>query len=151
MPPIVLHQAKEYSQDIHHSIPLEWEFHHTRSGYMDRDRWLKTMTQFSNICGASPVSNKILLFGGHDSHFNDCALTKTTGENIQPFVLKAGDSINKQSNGNGPNSKLKALYKTSRAEWILKYGTLPLQPHHMNSVLFETWEAFKLSAVDIIS
>ena len=75
IPPVVAHQAKDYSQDLHHKIPLEWTVHHTAYGYMDRDRWLKAMTQFYNIWGASPINNQILFFGGHDSHFDERALT----------------------------------------------------------------------------
>ena len=119
MPPVVVHQAKEYSQDLHHDIPLDWTVHHTSSGYMDRDRWLKAMTQFSNRCGASPVNNQILFFDGHDSQFDDRALTQMQIENIQPFILKVEDSINDQPNDNRPNSKLKALYNISKAEWML--------------------------------
>ena len=89
MPPVIFHQAKEYSQDIHHNIPLYWTVHHTSSGYMDRDGWLKAMTQFSNICGASPVNNQILFFDGHDIHFDNRALTQMQSKNIQPFILKA--------------------------------------------------------------
>ena len=77
---------------------------------MDRDGWIKAMTQLSNICGASPVNNQILLFDGNDSHFENHALTQMKIKNIQPFILKVGDSINNQTNDNGPNSKLKALY-----------------------------------------
>ena len=33
---------------------------------------------------------------------------------------------------------------------MLKYGTTRFQPHHMNSVLVETWEAFTVSAGNII-
>ena len=67
-------------------------------------------------------------------------------KNIQPFILKVGDSINDQPNGNKPNSTLKALYNISNDKWMLKYGTTRFQPHHMISVLVETWEAFKVSA-----
>ena len=59
-------------------------------------------------------------------------------KNIQYFILKAGDSINYQPNDNRPNSKLKAFYNISKAEWLLKDGTTWFQPHHMNSVLVET-------------
>ena len=103
MPPVIVHQSKEYSQDLHHNIPLYWIFHHTPSGYMDRYGWLKVMTQFSNICGASPVNNHVLFFDGNDSHFDDCSLTQTQSKNIQPFIPKVGDSINDQPNDNGPN------------------------------------------------
>ena len=94
MPPIVVHQAKYYSQYIHHNIPFEWIVHHTPSGYMDRDGWLKSMTQLYNICGASPINNQIRFLSGNYSHFNGRALTKMQSKNIQPFILKAGDPIN---------------------------------------------------------
>ena len=76
MLPIVVKQAKEYYQYIHHNIPLDETVHHTPSGYMYRDGWLKAMTQLSNICGASPVKNQILFFNGHSCHFDNRALTK---------------------------------------------------------------------------
>ena len=138
MPPVVVHQSKDYSQDLHQNIPFDWRVHHTPYGYMDRDEWLKATTKFYNICGASPVNNQILLFGGNDSHFNDHALTQMKTKNIQPFILKAGDPINDQPNNNGPNSKLKSLYNVLKDQWILKYGTTRFQPNHMNSVLVET-------------
>ena len=68
------------------------------------------MTQFSNVCGASPVKNQIIFFDGHDSHFDDRTLIHMKFRNIQPFILKAGDLINDQSNYNGTNFKLKSLY-----------------------------------------
>ena len=71
-------------------------------------------------------------------------------KNIQPFILKAGYSINDQPNDNGPNSTLKALYNILKAKWILKYGTTRFQPHHMNSILVEAWGAFKVSSGNII-
>ena len=138
MPLIIVHQSKEYYQDIHHSIPFDWTVHHTSSGYTDRDGWLKVMTQFSNICGASHVKNQILFFYGHGIHFDDHALTQIQIKNIQPFVLKVGDSINDQPNDNGPNSKLKYLYNILNSKWMLNYGTTRFQPLHMNSVLVET-------------
>ena len=147
---IVFHQAKEYSQYLHHNIPSDWKVHHTPSGYMARDGWIKAITQLSNICGTYPVNNQILFFDGQDSQFDDCALTQIQSKKINPFILKAGDSINDQTNENGPNSKLKALYNISKAKWMLKYVTMRFQPHHMNSVLIESWEAFKVSHGNII-
>ena len=88
MPPMIVNQAKKYSQDIHYNIPLDWIVHHTPSGYIDRYGWLKAMTQFSNLCGDSPVNNYILFFDGHDSHFNDGSIRKMMYKNIQPFFSK---------------------------------------------------------------
>ena len=146
MPPIVVHQDKEYSQYLHQNIPLEWKFHHTPYGYMDRYQWLKTMSNFSNICGASPINNQIILFDGHDSQFDDCYPKQMQRKKIEPLILKAVDSINDQPKDNGPNKKLKALCNTSEAKWMLNCGTLRFQPYHMNSVLVETQEAFTISA-----
>ena len=93
------------------------------------------MTQFYNLCGASPVNNQILFFDGHDSHFDDGALSKMMCKNIQNFVLKLGNSINDQTNDNGPNAKVKSLYNVAKSAWMLKYGTKFFLHHHMNSVL----------------
>ena len=139
MHPVAVHQAKEYSQYLHHNIPLDWTVHLTPSGYMDRDMWLKAMTQLSNICGASPAKNQILFFDGHDSHLNNRALTQMQRKKIHPFIIKSGDSINDLPNDNGTNSKLKALYNILKDKWIMKYGTTRFQPHHMNSILAERW------------
>ena len=108
------------------------------------------MTQFSNICGASPVNNQIIFFDGQDSNFENSALTHMQSKNIQPFILKAGDSINDQPNNNGPNSTLKALYNRSKAKCMVKYGTTRFQPHQMNAVLVESWDAFKVVSGNII-
>ena len=132
MTPVIFHQAKEYSQDLHHNIPLDWTVHHTPSGYMDRDGWLKAMTQFSNICSASSVNKQILLFYGHNSHFGDCALTHMQNKNIQPFILKAGESINDQPNDNTPNSKLKSLYNITKASGCeVWYHEVSTSPHEL--------------------
>ena len=123
MPPIIVHQAKEYSQNIRFNIPRDWTVRNAPSGYMDRDGWLKPMTRLSNVCGASPVNNQILFFDGHDSYFDNVALRQMMYKNIQPFALKAGDSINDQLNDNVPYSKLKSLYNVAKNVWMLKYGT----------------------------
>ena len=117
---------------------------------MDRDGWLKAMNQFSNLCSAFPVNNHILFFDGHDSHFNNGALREMMCKNIQPFVLKPGESINDHPNDNGPNAKLKSLYIVIKSTWMLKYGMTKFSPQHMKFVLFEALDAFKMSDVNII-
>ena len=74
MTPIIVHQAKEYLQDIYYNVLLDWIVHHTLSDYADRDGWIKSMNQLSNVCGTYPVNNEILLFYGHGIHFNDGTL-----------------------------------------------------------------------------
>ena len=70
--------------------------------------------------------------------------------NIQPFIIKFGDSINNHPNDNGTYAKLKAIYNISNAKLMVKYVTYSFQPHHMKYVLVETWKAFPLSSGNII-
>ena len=67
-------------------------------------------------------------------------------QNIQPFILKAGDSGNDQPNDNGQNFKLKSIYNEAKSEWMLKYRTANFSPHHMNTILVESWDAFRVSS-----
>ena len=124
MPPIIVHQSKEYSQDFHYNVPLEQIVNHIPYGYIDRDGYQKTITKLSKLCGASPANNQILFFYGHYSHFDDGALIQMMCKNIQPFELKSVDSINEQPNDNGLNARLKSLYNVEKSEWMLKYGTM---------------------------
>ena len=66
------------------------------------------MTQLSTVCSASTIKNQIILLDENDSHFDNGALRSMEDKNIQPFVLKAGDSGNDQTNDNRPNKKLKS-------------------------------------------
>ena len=102
------------------------------------------MTQFSNVYGASPVNNQITFFDGNDSQFDHVALRKIMYKNIQTFIPKLGNSINDQTNDNSPNARLKSLYNVAKSAWMLKYGTTKFSPHHMNSVLVEEWDLFKM-------
>ena len=117
---------------------------------MDRDVWRKAMTQFTNLCGASPVKNQIRFFDGHDSLFKNHILRQIKYKKIQPFVLKSGDSINNRANENVPNSKLKYLYNVVKSACILMYGRIKFSPHQMNSVLVEACYAFKVFVSNII-
>ena len=85
---IDFHQAKKYSQDIHHNIPLEWTVHHTPSGYMYIDGWLMDMNQLSNICGAYPIKNQTIFFDGKDSHFEYRYITQMQRKTSRPSKLK---------------------------------------------------------------
>ena len=102
---------------------------------MYKDKWLKPITQHSNVCSATSVNNKIIFFDGHGIHFDDRALIHMDQQNIQPFILKAGESVNDQPNDNGTNSKLKSHCNGVKYVWMLKYGAQEFLPHHMNSIL----------------
>ena len=71
-------------------------------------------------------------------------------QNIQPFILKTGNYVNDQPNGNGPNYKLKHLYNDVKSTWMIKYGTTKFLSHHTKSILVESWGTFKGSAGNII-
>ena len=114
MPNIIVHQDKDYSQDIHYNVPLDWIVHHTPYGYMDRYGWLKSTHQFSNVCGAFLVKNQKLLFDGHVSHFDYGTLRQMTCKKIQTFSLKPANSTDVQPNDNGPNTKLKYIYNVEK-------------------------------------
>ena len=85
MPPIIVHQAKEYSQYIHFKVTLYCAVHHTPSVYMDKYMWLKSISQSSNVYGSSPVNYQILFFGWHDNYFDNRTLIHTEFQNIQPL------------------------------------------------------------------
>ena len=118
---------------------------------MDRDGWMKAISLFSSTCGSSKMNPQVLFFDGHDSHFGDRATHILCSHHISPFILKAGDSTNDQSNDNGPNLKLKRYYSISKTKWQRQHGTMKFTPAHMNSILVEMWHLFqKKSALVII-
>ena len=41
---------------------------------------------------------------------------------------------------------MKSFYNVAKSAWMLKYVTTKFSPHHMNSILVEAWDAFKMSA-----
>ena len=52
-------------------------------------------------------------------------------------------------NDNLPNTKIKNLYGNVIMNWTIHHGTLKFSLPHMNSVLVETWEAFKIPSATI--
>ena len=97
-----------------------------------------------------PCQQSDIVLDGHDSHFGDGALRKMMCKNIQPFVLKSGNYINSQPIDNVPNAKLKSIYNVVKSMCMLKCGTKRFSPHHMNSILVEAWDSFKISSGNII-
>ena len=75
---------------------------------------------------------------------------KNDVKNTQPFVIKSDDSIKDHPNDNGPNAKMKSLYNVAKSVWTMNYGITKFSPHHMNYVLVEAWDAFNISAGNII-
>ena len=45
---------------------------------------------------------------------------------------------------------MKSHYKAAKVSWIMKYGTTKRLPHHMNSILVQARDAFKVYSGNII-
>ena len=116
---------------------------------MDRYGWHKSMSHFPSMCCSSLLNPQVLFYDGHDSHFDDRALYIILKHNIQSFILKASDYVHDQPSNNGPNMKLKILYGNARINCMRHHVTLKFILAHINSVLVETWEIFKLSSATI--
>ena len=143
MPPMIVNQEANYTQDLHWNLPSDWLVHNTPLGYMDSDGWVKAMSLFSRTCGASKITPQVLFFDGHDIHFDDRATNPLRYHHIYQFILKAGDSTNDQPNYNAPNLKLKRYYSIAKVKWQRQHGTTKFTPAHMNSVLVEMWHPFQ--------
>ena len=107
------------------------------------------MTHFASMCFTSPLNTQVLFYDDHEIYFYDRALKTLWISYIQYFILKAFKSVNDQSNNNGPNLKLKSLHVSARMNWIRDHVNLKCKSFHMNSVLVETSETFKLSSAKI--
>ena len=103
MPPLIVNQAENYTQDLHWNLPSEWLFQNTLSGYMDRYGWMKAIILFSRTYVAIKLKPQVFFFDGHERHFNDRAINLLQSHQTSPFILKAGDSTNDQPNDNGSN------------------------------------------------
>ena len=132
---MIVHQAENYTQDLHLNPPSDWLVHNTPSGYMDRYVWIKATSIFSRTCGASKLNSQVLFFDGHNSHFDKRATHLLRSHHISSFILKAGDSDNDQPNDNGPNLKLKRYYGIAKVKWHRQHGTMKFTPSHIHYVL----------------
>ena len=65
---------------------------------------------------------------------------------IKLFILKACDSVNNQSNDNGPKLKLKEIHGQYIMNSQIHHGNLKFTSAHMNSVLVEIWRSFQISS-----
>ena len=77
------------------------------------------------------------------------ALDILSKHHIQSFIPKAVYSVHDQPRDNGPNTNLKNLYSNARMNWIRHHGTLKITPPHINYILVEKWEDFKISSATI--
>ena len=96
------------------------------------------------MCCLSPLNTQVLFYDDHDSHFDDRLLDIIRINHIQYFIIMEGDSVNDHTNNNGPKLKLNNYYGNKRMYWKRKHGALKFTPAHMNGIIVETLEAFKL-------
>jgi len=150
IPPTVIHQTTDMSADFLMNIPDDWIVHGTPSGYMDRDGWYKTITNFANLSGASKASKQFLFFDGHDSHWDSDALQLLEDRHIKSFFLKSGDSEKDQPNDNGPNACLKSCYNSAKSAWDEKFATTNFTVPHMNGVLDDMWSSYIMKSAPVI-
>ena len=151
IPPTVVHQATEVTADLFLNLPSNWVCHATPSGYMDRDGWFKTVTNFVDLSGASQSNPQYLFFDGHDSHWDSDALEYMVLHDVNPFFLKSGDSEKDQPNDNGPNCSMKGCYNDAKAEYDETWVTImQFVPPRMNMVLTDMWRRFLTKAAPVI-
>jgi hypothetical protein len=151
IPPTVVHQGTDVTADFFLNLPNNWVCHATPSGYMDRDGWFKTVTNFVHLSGASESNPQYVFFDGHDSHWDSDALEYMVENNANPFFLKAGDSEKDQPNDNGPNCSIKGCYNDAKAEYDEKWVTvMQYAPAQMNMVLTQMWRRFLIKAAPVI-
>ena len=74
------------------------------------DGCMKSTMHFNYVCGSKKINTQVLLYDGHDSHFEEKAIQILRSDHIKPFVLKVGDPRNDQKNDNGPSLKQKGMY-----------------------------------------
>ena len=143
MTPVIIHKAENYTQDLHWNLPSDWLFHNTALGYMDMYGWMKAMSIFSRNYGTSKLNPQVLLFDLLNSHSNERATHLLLSYHISPFILKAGDSNNDQTNDNGTKLKLNRYYGIAKVKWHRQHGTIKFTPAHMNYVLVYMWHLFQ--------
>ena len=150
IPPTVVHQGSNFTQDFQLYLPSDWIVHCTPSGYMDRDGWYKSIRQFIALSGARVTNKQILFFDGHDSHWDADAMDLMSDNHVHGFFLKSGDSSNDQPNDNGFNAKAKAIYNEEKAKWDEQFVSTPFSPAHMNKVISATYARLSITSGQVI-
>ena len=85
IPPIVVHQKKEFTADLNLYLSNDWLVLCTQSGYMDNDGWLKSMKLFTKLSAADSTNIQVLFFDGHDSHWDADALDHLSDNHVEAF------------------------------------------------------------------
>ena len=133
--PMVVQHITHYNQYLHYNIPSDWVVHNSPSGCIYCDGCHKLMAHFASICFSCPLNLQVIFYDINDSHFDDSSLNILNRHHIQYFILKVGDSVHYQTNGNGPNMNLNILYVNSILNCMRHHVTFNFTPPHLNYVL----------------
>ena len=146
---MIVHWVENYTQYLHYNVKKYWVFHNTLSGYIDRNIWMKAMLPFKTVCGANNINPQVLYYDGHVSYFKNRAINIILSHHIKPFIIKAGESRNDQTNDNVTNLKMKGLYGQARMNWQRQPGISMFTTKQMNYVLVKTLRYFQLSSAPV--
>ena len=116
---------------------------------MDNNRWLKDVSHLFSMCISSPLNPQVLFCDGHVSNFDYISLNILCIHQIQYLILKSDDFVHEYTNNNGTNFNLNNLHVNKIMNWMRKNGNLKFMLDHMNAILVETWEYFKISSASI--
>ena len=139
IPPVLVHHISHYTQYLHYSISRYWLVRNLQSGYMDLDRWIKSMARLFSMCVSYTLNPQILFYDGHDRHFWYWALNVLCSQHIQAFVHISVDSTHDHPNYNFPIFNLNHIFFNSQINWMSKNVTLEFTICQMNNVMVEIW------------
>ena len=143
-PQCLMHHITHYTQYIYYNIPSDWIVYNSPSVYMDHSVWIKSMSHFSSVCFSYHLNTLVLLYDGHDRHFDYSSLRILWSHHIHYLIQNSGGFVQYQPKNNDPNLKLDNLYGNTRMNFMRNHGTLKFTPAHNNTILVETWEYSKL-------
>ena len=104
------------------------------------------MSHFASMYFYYPLNTQFSFHYIYDSRFGDRALNILRRHHIHYFILNSGYSVHVQPNYNGPDMVTINFYSNAIMNWINHHGTLKFTLPHINSILVEALEYFKLSS-----
>ena len=117
---------------------------------MDRNGWLKAISHFRYIYGSLVWKQQVIFFNRHEFQYDAHSFDIMTSNFIHKLILKAGNSKNSQPNYNGPTVALKAVYNRQNNYYREMFSAKKYLPPHINTVLVETFDDYKLDVARLI-
>ena len=116
---------------------------------MDRYGWLKFTNQYSTVYGASSI-NKILSLMGMIATSMTVPFVTWRNKTSNPSSWSQATMVMTSPMTIGPTQKWSSFTTMSSRPGCWSMGPQFFLPHHMNSILAEAWDAFKVSSGKII-